>query len=314
MKNKKIAILGATGHIAKGLICNFSKFRYKNIFLFARSLTRLQCFLDKINCTHKWIKKSFDEFGKYNYDVIINCVGLGTPSKVKEAGGNVFGLTEKFDNMVLEYIAGNPNAIYVNFSSGAAYGGDFANPADYLSFSKWNINNIKESDYYGIAKLNSEAKHRALKNFNIIDLRIFNYFSRFTELDTKYILGEIILCLKNGTVLETDGKNITRDFIHPADLFSLVEKCIVKNKLNDVFDAYSKKQITKFEILEYFKKNYGLKYTVNKNATVSSITGNKNNYYSKNRKAESIGYVPKFTSLDSIIEESKKVLTDKKYA
>ncbi|MDO8733987.1 MAG: NAD-dependent epimerase/dehydratase family protein, partial [Elusimicrobiota bacterium] len=289
MKNKKIAILGATGHIAKGLICNFSKSRYKNVFLFARSLSRLQCFLDKINCKYKWKKNGFDKFNKYNYDVIINCVGLGTPSKLKEAISDVFGLTERFDNMIIEYLAGHPITLYINFSSGAVYGTDFSDPTDDSTFSKWNINNIKESDYYGIAKLNSEAKHRVLKNFNIVDLRIFNYFSRFMELDTKYLLGEIILCLKNREVFKTDKKNITRDFIHPMDLFSLVEKCIARNKINDVFDAYSKKQITKFEILEYFKKNYGLKYMVKKNVNVSSITGNKDKYYSKSRKAGKIG-------------------------
>jgi len=308
MKNKKIAILGATGHIAKGLIYNFSKTRYKNIFLFARSLTRLQYFLDEINCTHKWIKKKFDEFKKYDYDVIINCVGLGTPSKVKEAGSDVFNLTERFDNMIIEYLRGSPETLYINFSSGAVYGKDFAASVDDSTLSKWNINNISSSDYYGLTKFNSEAKHRAMKNFNIVDLRIFGYFSRFMELDTNYLLGEIILCLKNGKVLETDGKNIIRDFIHPIDLFSLVEKCIINKKINDVFDTYSKKQITKFEILKYFKKNYGLKYTIKKNRNVSSITGNKDNYYSKSRKAGKSGYIPKFTSLDSIMQKSKKIL------
>ncbi|MFH1541256.1 MAG: NAD(P)-dependent oxidoreductase [Elusimicrobiota bacterium] len=304
MKNKKIAILGATGHIAKGLIYNFSKTRYKNIFLFARSLTRLQYFLDEINCKHKWIKKKFDEFKKYDYDVIINCVGLGTPSKVKESGSDIFGLTEKFDNMILEYLVSHPATLYINFSSGAVYGSDFTVPIVDSSFSKWNINNIKESDYYGLAKLNSEAKHHALKNFNIVDLRIFGYFSRFMELDVNYLLGEIILCVKNKKVFITNEKNIIRDFIHPTDIFSLVEKCIARKKMNDAFDVYSKKPVTKFEILDFFQKHYGLRYTVKKNINVSSVTGDKNNYYSKSRKAKKIGYIPKFTSLDGIVQES----------
>ena len=145
LKNKRIAILGATSHIAKGLIYNFSSLCYKNIFLFARSLTRLQCFLNEINCKHKWTNKKIDEFERYDYDVILNCVGMGTPSKVKEAGSDAFNLVEKFDNMILRCLADNTKTLYINFSSGAVYGDNFTTPVDDSSFSKWSINNVKES-------------------------------------------------------------------------------------------------------------------------------------------------------------------------
>lgn len=276
--------------------------------MFARSLTRLQYFLSEINCKNKWAKKNFNEFKNYNYDVIINCVGLGTPSKVKDAGYDIFSLTEKFDNMIIEYLVNRPKTLYINFSSGAVYGSDFASPVNNSTFSKWNINNIKESDYYGMAKLNSEAKHRALKKFNIVDLRVFGYFSRFMDIDMNYFLGEIILCLKSGKVFETNGRNITRDFIHPTDIFLLVEKCILKRKINDAFDVYSKKPITKFEILNFFKKKYKLKYLIKESKKIISVTGIKDNYFSLSRKAKEIGYKSYFSSLDCISMETNYIL------
>lgn len=301
--------MGATGHIAKGLINNFSRASYQNIHLFARSLTRLRIILKQIGGICNYQQKRYADFNKNEYDVVINCVGLGTPAKVKEAGGDIFYLTEKFDDLVLEYLSGHAKALYINFSSGAVYGSNFAVPADGKSLAQWNINNLQESEYYGVAKLNSEAKHRALKNLNIVDLRVFNYFSRFMDLNAKYLLSEIILCVKNRKVFVTDNRNIVRDYIHPADLFSLVRKCMTKRYFNDSFDVYSKKSATKFEILEYFRRIYGLKYIVNKEIMPASPTGNKDNYYSVSRKAGEIGYNPKFTSLDSIIQEIKPFLS-----
>jgi len=309
-RDKKIAILGATGHLAKGLIYNFSQIDTNNIFLFARSLERLENFLAHVNFNHYFHKYNLNEFNNYNFDVIINCVGLGTPLKVKEAGNEVFRLTETFDNMILQYLLNHPNTIYINFSSGAVYGASFITPVDELALAKWNINRISESDYYGIAKLNSEAKHRAMKSFNIVDLRIFGYFSRFIDLSAKYLLCEIISCIKSGADFATDQKNIMRDYIHPKDLFLLIENCVAKKNINDAFDAYSLKPVKKFEILDYFKTECGLKYSIRDNVDVSSITGEKDAYYSNNKRAQEVGYSPNFSSLDCIIEEARPLLVN----
>jgi nucleoside-diphosphate-sugar epimerase len=108
----------------------------------------------------------------------------------------------------------------------------------------------------------------------------------------------------------TGADNIVRDYIHPKDLFLLIEKCIEKKNINDVFDAYSLKPISKFEILDYFKAEYGLNYKVKDDLKISAITGTKNNYYSNNKKAQQIGYIPKFASIDCIMHESKDILKE----
>lgn len=308
IQGKNIAILGATSHIAKGLIYNFGKTSEYELYLFARSLERLRDFLRSIQCEKGIHLKGFDELSDEGYNVIINCIGISSASDFKERVSSYFRLTEQFDNLVLDYLNDHPDTLYINFSSGAVYGTDFSVPADESTFSKWDINHISESDYYGVAKLNSEAKHRALKNLNIVDLRVFSYFSRFINLESKFLVTEIISCIKEGKEFVTGQDNIIRDYIHPNDLYLLIEKCIERKTINDALDAYSLKPARKFEILDYFATAYGLKYEVENTVKIFSITGSKNNYYSNNKRAEVIGYIPKFNSLDCIIQESHKIL------
>lgn len=307
-KHKKIAILGATGHIAKSLIDGFCQAGKDKLFLFARSMDRLGKFLADIHCSNDVSLKLFSEFNHAGYDVIINCVGIGDPGKLKNAGISIFRLTETYDNLVLDYLEAYPEALYINFSSGAAYGTEFSTPADETTCTRLDINHIAPSDYYGITKINAEAKHRALNTLNIVDLRVFGFFSRFIDLENQYFMSEVISCVKYGKDFATGPGNIIRDFVHPQDLMLLIEKCIAKKTINDVFDVYSLKRVTKFEILDYFNRQYGLQYTVKENINIPTATGTKNHYYSNNKKAQDIGYNPQFASLESIIQESKVIL------
>ena len=74
----KIAILGSTSHIAKNLI---DRFKQKDLYLFSRS------------------RKNLDSFIDGNYDVVINCIGVGTPNKLKDLGTEIFRFTEYYDNL-----------------------------------------------------------------------------------------------------------------------------------------------------------------------------------------------------------------------
>jgi len=304
---KKTAILGATGHIAKSLIDGFHRLGYYELFLFARSLDYLSGFLTGIKCDNASCKP-FEGFAGEEYNVIINCVGIGDPGKLKNAGALIFRLTEAYDNLVLDYLKTHPDTLYINISSGAVYGTDFEQPAENATCTRLGVNHITSQDYYGIAKLNSEAKHRALADLNIIDLRVFGFFSRFIDPKAQYLINEVIDCVRGGKELVTGPSNIVRDYVHPQDFLSLVNKCITEHTINDVFDVYSLKPVTKFEMLEYFSAEYGLKYIVDNNMRASTATGTKDHYYSNNKSAQRIGYMPRFTSLDSIAQESQVVL------
>ena len=307
-RGEKIAVLGATGHIAKSLIYLWIHARKKQLYLFVRSPERIRSFLESIGYNESVNIRSFKEFPDGRYDVIVNCVGIGDPAKVKDAGISILRLTEDFDNMVMDYLDNHPKAMYINFSSGAVYGTDLASPVNESTRAVVDVNHITIQDFYRIAKMNSETKHRALRNRSIVDLRIFSYFTRFVDLVSQFFMSEVVSCTQQGKELLTSPHDIVRDYVHPHDLQSLIEECIALPFLNDVFDVFSLKPTTKFEILEYFKKEYGLKYKIKKGTHALNATGFKNVYYSTNRKAQKVGYNPQFTSFETIIEESKAIL------
>jgi nucleoside-diphosphate-sugar epimerase len=305
----KIAILGATSHIAKSLIDHYSRRPDHQLYLFARATDRVAEFLKTLELQGAVAVHGIEEFGREKYDVVINCVGIRKTADLANRIGSVFRLTEEHDNLVIWYLETNPAARYINFSSGAVYGTDFSAPVDEGSTAAWAVNKVASAEYYGIAKLNAEIKHRSLKSFNIIDIRIFGYFSRFIELEAKYLMTEIISCIRSGQELLTDQSNIVRDYLHPQDLFVLVEKCVGRKALNDVFDAYSRKPAEKREILEYFRQHYGLKYQVRNDIEVTSLTGRKDKYYSTSRKAGRVlGYEPQYDSLQCLAQESEYLL------
>ena len=113
-----------------------------------------------------------------------------------------------------------------------------------------------------MAKIDSERKHRKLSEFNIVDLRIFSFFSRFLEEKTNFFLIDVLNALKYQKKLLTNDINIQRDYIHPHDLSEIILKLIKKQMINDVYDISSKKPTTKFEIIKFLKNNYNLKYEI----------------------------------------------------
>jgi nucleoside-diphosphate-sugar epimerase len=310
-KTINIAILSATSHIAKGLIYNFSNLKYYNLFLFARSPDKVKQFISKNKINTKPYIGKIEKFSNFKYDCIINCIGIGRYSTHE----SIFELTEKFDNLIINYLQNNKECLYINFSSGAVYG-NFSSSSNKSSHCSIEVNNISPDKYLIISKLYSEAKHRASQELNIIDLRVFAYFSRFIDLDSGFLITEIINSIKNKVEFVTNPENIIRDYTNPDDLFNLILLCIKseivnrKSKIfNDVFDVYSKKPVSKFEILDFFSKNYNLKYKIDDNLSFINLTGNKNIYYSKYHKATEIRYMPKFTSLEAIEIETKYILT-----
>jgi nucleoside-diphosphate-sugar epimerase len=305
MDNKmKIAILGATSQIAKDLILSFSMHKEYEFSLFARNIELLKKWTEIIGLNENYQTCEYSRFSSaQNYDVIINFVGIGDPVKAQNMGSDIFKITQQYDEMVLEYLKHNKETKYIFLSSGAVYGGDYENPVNKNTLATVDINNLKSTDWYAIAKLYAEARHRSLLDFSIVDVRVFNYFSHTQDMNARFLITDLIRALKGEEVFRTSSENIVRDFFTPPDFYALIQAVIDFKLTNLVLDCYTKLPVKKFDLLSEVESRFGLKYSIESSINTINATGSKMNYYSVNRAAEKVGYKPKNTSLEGIIQE-----------
>ncbi len=306
MKQKNIAIFGSTGHIGKNLISFFIKNNDFKIFLFSRDIKKFESLKMIFSDTMSF--NTYDDFGKNEYDVVINCVGISNPNAFEKNSRSIFDTAEFYDTMVLDYLKNFPTTLYINLSSGAVFSGEFDKPVDDSSTYKFDVNGINKGEMYSISKMYLESKHRSLPDLNIVDLRIFGFFSRFIDVNAGFFMSELLQALKNKSEFVTDKKDFVRDYVNPNDFYDLTKNCIANKKINDVFDVYSKEIISKFQILEECFNKFDLKFKLVEKIESISPTGVKKNYYSLSRKAEKINYFPQFSSLETILNESSLFL------
>jgi len=230
------------------------------------------------------------------------------PVKAQKMGSDIFKITEQYDALALEYLKQHRKTKYIFLSSGAVYGGNYQEPVDKDTVATIDINNLKSTDWYTIAKLYAEAKHRALSELSIVDVRVFNYFSHTQNMDARFLITDIIRAIKNKEVFKTSVDNIIRDFITPPDFYNLIQAIIDFKLINTALDCYTKSPIAKFDLLDELKSEFGLKYEIIKNVNIVNATGCKLNYYSINYMAKGIGYKPKYSSLSGIVQELDYIL------
>ena len=307
-----IVILGATSHIAKGLIERFLNQGTDTLHLFSRTPSMVQNFLNSVEMASITDYRLYGDYGDFisgSYDVIINCIGVETRNSHDCDFTRYFSVTEEFDNLVISYLKNsNPDALYISFSSGAVYGRGFSKPVADDSTNCLMVNHLVQQDYYGIVRINAEAKHRAHENFRIIDLRIFSYFSRYINLTDGYFITDVIQAILHSSVLHTNTNDIVRDYLHPDDLYRAIRACIETRLINRAIDINSTGPANKEEILDYFSLVYGLKYEKCAVTENISATGSKSNYYSICNHTTAIDFSPRFSSMDSVIQEASHLL------
>ena len=299
-----IAIFGATSQIAKDLIISFSQKDNCSLSLFGRSVASLEEWINTNNLNGNNRAKEYSEFSvQEKYEVIINFIGAGDPEKVKQMGHSIFEVTEQYDNIVLRYLEQNRGTKYIFLSSGVVYGGNFQEPVDKDTVATIDINNLKSTDWYPIAKLYAEAKHRSLSDLSIVDVRVFNYFSHRQNMNARFFITDVVRAIQNKEMLKTSGDNIIRDFITPPDFYNLIQAIIDYKPINIALDCYTKSPVTKFELLDKIESEFGLIYEFDKDINIINVTGLKTNYYSTIDTAKNIGYTPKKMSLNAVVQE-----------
>lgn len=299
----KIAILGATSQIARDLITSFSAESDKQLYLFARCTDNVTSWLESARLAGRYHANEFSEFAKHEFDAVINFVGVGNPAQAVAMGNSIFDVTLRFDEMALEYLKLHPRCRYIFLSSGAAYGSSFDEPVNQNTKATVEINNLSPHEWYGIAKLHAECRHRARSEFSIFDVRVFNYFSRTQDISARFLITDILRAINKNTVLSTSPDYIVRDFLHPIDFHNMISSLLKTAPANAAVDCYSKAPIDKPTLLATMQNEFGLKFQLTKTGSSVNATGGKPYYYSLNRRAADFGYQPTLTSLEGIIKE-----------
>lgn len=303
----KIAVLGATSQIAQDLLRQWKK-NNKNydLALYSRRADVVSEFMNEIAWEQPFVSLLIADFQhtEESFDAIINFIGHGKPGSIVASATEIMKVTAHYDDIVMRYLYSHHDCKYLFLSSGSVYGSIFDQPVSNDSTACVPINNITSRNAYSIAKLYAEAKHRLNNTNTIIDIRVFNIFSRYQNLNSGFFITDIVRAIRDNTILNVSPDHMVRDFLHPDDFFRLIDVLLgLKVKTNTSVDCYSKEPVDKITLLEYCSTMYGLMWRYDKEYVVINSTGGKSNYYSKNKKAEHFGYHPLFSSLDTISTE-----------
>ena len=300
----RIAIFGGTSQIAKDFVLTSSHFGNDELILFSRAAKTVDYWLRENGLANRHSAKNYPEFETASpYDAIMNFVGVGDPAKALKMSSAIFGVTEQYDQLAINYLRKHTQCRYIFMSSGAAYLSDFKAPANTATVSALQLNQMQNRDWYGISKMYAEARHRADPQLAIVDIRIFNYFSHTQDMNATYFMTQVAQSISNKTILATSPEPMVRDYLHPLDFFQLTSKILRSPLVNCAVDAYSKEPIDKATLLLAMESSFGLQYQVSNNAAQPNATGLKPFYYSEDHSASRFGYEPQYSSLEGIERE-----------
>jgi nucleoside-diphosphate-sugar epimerase len=298
-----IAILGATSQIARDFALSCARQGQHELHLFARRPQAVAGWLVAAGHPGRYVAADYAAFAQdTHYDALINFVGAGNPATVTAMGSSIFDVTAHYDDLALAYLQRQPQCRYLFLSSGAVYGGNFAAPVSSATPASVPLNDLQTRDWYGLAKLCAELKHRRQANLPIIDVRLFGYFSRSQEATATYFLSDIVRSLQQGSELSVGAANILRDYLHPDDFHQLVFRLLDNPPANLALDIYSCAPVAKFDLLAALAARFGLDYRID--TAGGAPSGNeKMNYYSLDRRAGTFGYQPTRSSLQTVLDE-----------
>lgn len=309
--NKPIAFFGANSKISQDILAEISKSPYylnQKIDLYCRNKNKFHDDIQEIIKENPAIRvRYYNEFtANERYKSIINFIGLGNPSKVNSSAQEMYLASEKYDLKILKYLSINPTCRYINLSSGAVYGIN-------KSKIKWDQNktqivipltNSTNQDYYLYSKLTQEIRHRAHKDLNIVDLRVFGYISKNIDLNDSYFLAELFGAKLKCTSLKTDHADFYRDYVGSSEVFDAL-MCLIEapNNFNRAYDVYSLMPAKKSELIKELKVD--CTYTDNKKEYYP--IERRFSYYPTNFELNELGYVAKRTTIKLVREVFEEI-------
>lgn len=303
---KKVAILGATGYIGRSMVATANANDFQAV-PFSRDVTRAAEIFYSYSIVAPIIF-TYENFLNQEFEIVVNATGVGSPREIIKDPNKVFSVTEEMDALLFSYLEKHPNTRVFNISSGSVYGLSARQEISNETLATFNPEQFGFGDYYSLAKLHSEAKHRALLNYHIVDLRVFAFISRWLDHEESFFIAEVAKCLLTKKTFYTRPDDMVRDYCTANDLWEVINFLSKRPRMNEVFNMKSLSPVTKFELLNKLKDEADLEFGV-EDIKEKSPTGSKKVYAPKESRLEALGYCPQKTSLESVIGEIKGLLS-----
>ncbi|KRR28687.1 NAD-dependent epimerase/dehydratase family protein, partial [Bradyrhizobium retamae] len=288
-----IAILGATGYVGSSLARVLASRSHEPLALFARRPSALRANLWPDNVSIR----ALGAFQASEFELVINAIGAGTPTRVAELGGEILNITRTWDEHVLSTMSAVTR--YVFLSSGAVYGGDFSKAVDEDSQLSVPVNRLGSFPAYPLAKLEAEARHRLLPHRAILDVRIFGYADIAISLKSRFFLADLARSIAYNKVFVTSSDPMMRDYAGALELAAVIDCWRLAGAPNVAVDLYTQRPVSKHELLELAATCFGVQIQFAR--TADCPTGSKAVYASNFRKAGSLGYRPWRHSLEIVL-------------
>ena len=295
----KIAILGATGYIGRSLALALANDPHAKLVLFVRDLEQAEVMLGALGLPKTVQIRHISTLLRQKVDVVVNATGIGSPRALLSNARAVFEVTESMDALVMAYCERYPGVRVFNISTGAVFGESSGDPITLGTKAVFNPDAVRAADYYAVAKLASELKHRAYAEIPLIDLRLFSFFSTSIDVRETFLLSQIVASVRSGEVFVTSSDDIARDYVTPEALVDVLFFLLGRSPENTAYDLRSAAPVTKLELLEYFARTWNLRVSITGEEQMSP-TGKKHAYYSNRTTLADLGCIPKYTSLQGI--------------
>ncbi len=290
-----IAILGATGTIGRSVARVLARDRQRRLVLFARDPSPLA---DQPWSTNVSLR-GLDRFVAGDFQLVINAIGAGDPARVRTIGADIFDITQTWDQRVLMTMSADTR--YVFLSSGAVYGTELTEPVRPDSRISLPVNHLASVPPYTIAKLYAEARHRFAPHRSILDVRVFGYADVTLPLEGSFFLSDLARSIITRRPLVTSADDMVRDYAGAEELVALIQYWEAAAAPNTPLDLYTKAPVSKLELLDIVQSRFGVEVDT-RGGIEGSPTGTKPVYASQNYAAAALGYSPRRTAAEIVVE------------
>jgi UDP-glucose 4-epimerase len=254
ISSQTILVTGSAGFIGKAVRDDFSARGIPTLGLDMKSQVNDRCLTFRLGTLSNENKIAMKEVKP---SIVIHCAAqtdviTSMANPTLDALDNIIGSLELFE---LSYSERLSHIIYLN-SGGAAYGKDAELPTS--EDSKYSPDSA-----YGLSKITAESYLELLcksKNVKFTSLRLSNAYGPIRQ-NQKGILYNINSAIENQEIFTMYGADVTRDYIHVADVVSAIDAVMV-NGVSGAFNVSTGIETSNRVLLEMAQQALGKKLKI----------------------------------------------------